>query len=532
MTDLPLTARRYLAPVVLDLDGDGIELTSFVNSTILFDMDGDGRRDRTSWTAADDGLLVYDRNGNHLVDGADEISFQALIAGAASDLEGLRFFDTNNNGLLDSGDAAYSSFWVWQDENQNGISEASEMTSLIDAEITQINLQGTRTGNVPDGRDTVIFANSTYSYADGTIGDVADSLFVFEPETPVDEPNNPGSGDGGTGGTPGTGGEMPAPPSLALQTQTYSRKAKKYRIEARDGQIFVAFKKNSNPVDPRAGAVGPAMILDFRNRDVGLLAPIILDLDGDGLELKSAKKSRATFDMDGDGVRDDTGWIGRGDGILAIDRNNDGLITSASELSFLTEKPGARSDLEALAALDSNRDGKINKDDTRFKELKIWVDGNENGITDEGELLTLTQASVTEINLNGRDNSQRVKPGENLLIATTTFTRANGTTGSVGDVALAFDPSSTRPRPATVSTWSQEQSSGLRERQFEAMREALTSVGETVRGAAAMMLAHDPLASKLALITQAIASFGPSVGENELARRDMTDSGLNFFAIS
>jgi hypothetical protein len=171
-----------------------------------------------------------------------------------------------------------------------------------------------------------------------------------------------------------------------------------------------------------------------------MLAPIILDLDGDGVEMVARDKSKASFDMDGDGRRDDTGWVGKGDGFLVIDRNNDGLITGAAELSFLTEKPGARSDLDALSALDSNRDRKIDATDLRFGELKVWVDANRNGFTDAGELRTLQSLNIASIALAGAATQQTVKPGENILLATGSFTLNDGTVRSLGDAALAFEP--------------------------------------------------------------------------------------------
>ncbi|HEX8626312.1 MAG TPA: hypothetical protein VF782_14720, partial [Allosphingosinicella sp.] len=108
---------------------------------------------------------------------------------------------------------------------------------------------------------------------------------------------------------------------------------------------------------------------------------------------------------------------------------------------FLTEKPGARSDLEALAALDSNRDRKIDATDLRFGELKVWVDSNRNGATDAGELKTLTELNIASIDLASTPTQQKVKVGDNILLATGSFTLADGTVRSLGDAALAFRPS-------------------------------------------------------------------------------------------
>ena len=61
-------------PLVLDLDGDGIE-TVGVNATthILFDHNNDGIKTGTGWVNGDDGLLVLDRNGNGIIDNGSEL---------------------------------------------------------------------------------------------------------------------------------------------------------------------------------------------------------------------------------------------------------------------------------------------------------------------------------------------------------------------------------------------------------------------------------------------------------------------------
>ena len=109
------------SPVVLDLDGDGVELTSVRDSSVRFDMDADGTRDLTGWAGADDGILAIDLNGNGIIDDSSEISFQPNVQGAISDLEGLRAYDSNGDGLIDSNDARFGDFRVWQDVNQDGI---------------------------------------------------------------------------------------------------------------------------------------------------------------------------------------------------------------------------------------------------------------------------------------------------------------------------------------------------------------------------------------------------------------------------
>jgi hypothetical protein len=58
---------RYVDPLILDLDGDGLEITA-LSKGIKFDADGDTIKTGTAWAGADYGMLVWDRNGNGTID--------------------------------------------------------------------------------------------------------------------------------------------------------------------------------------------------------------------------------------------------------------------------------------------------------------------------------------------------------------------------------------------------------------------------------------------------------------------------------
>ena len=60
-------------PLVLDLDGDGLELTARTNLSPVFDLDGDGFAEQTGWVRPDDGLLVFDQNANGHIDDIGEL---------------------------------------------------------------------------------------------------------------------------------------------------------------------------------------------------------------------------------------------------------------------------------------------------------------------------------------------------------------------------------------------------------------------------------------------------------------------------
>jgi hypothetical protein len=127
--------RNAVGPVVLDLNRDG----SLSYSHVTMDVNGDGRLDQTAWAGAQDGVLVWDKNGDGVVRDASQYAFTQY--GGQTDLQGLAAgFDSNGDGVFDAADAKFAEFAVWQDANQNGVSEAGEVRSLADLGITSINL--------------------------------------------------------------------------------------------------------------------------------------------------------------------------------------------------------------------------------------------------------------------------------------------------------------------------------------------------------------------------------------------------------
>jgi Ca2+-binding RTX toxin-like protein len=128
--------------------------------------------------------------------------------------------------------------------------------------------------------------------------------------------------------------------------------------------------------------------------------PLMLDLDGDGLELSAASGS-TLFDHDADGIRTGTGWIGSDDGILVRDLNGDGSITSGRELfgdqTVKTNGQLAGNGFDALADLDSNGDGQFTSADAAWNSVQVWRDLDQDGISDAGELFGLDDLGISRI---------------------------------------------------------------------------------------------------------------------------------------
>jgi Ca2+-binding RTX toxin-like protein len=509
------------SPIILDLDGQGVQTVSASDSLARYDMDGDGLADDTSWFGRTEGMLFLDRDGNGKVSNAGEFSFIGDVAGAHSDLEGLRAWDSNHDGILSVLDVRFNDFRIWQDKDSDGVAEDGEVMTLTTAGVKSINLTGTAvTGDTQPG-DVVVVNKGSYTRTNGATMEFIDAaLTYFSAQDQL--------------------------PSVADLAQDFAKKSKKYAITFGGGEMFVGLKKAADDLDPRAGQLSLISSMTFKNKTMGVFSPIILDLDGDGVEMKKLKKG-AYFDVDGDGHADRVGWTGTGDGFLVIDRNGDGKITDGSELTFGAEDANARNALDALSALDNNNDNVIDDKDARFGELKVWVDANRNGVTDTGELKTLTELGIKSIGLSAHNLEGQAKIGSNALISTAVFTRTDGTTGTVGDTALSFKSISSNalaalsvlrtPVAPTMIGWNHE---GDLDSAIAAMRERMENAGS---GSPLEVAQHTdqfgveipltdgldgdedmpPAASAqqlVALMTQNMAAFGTDVGHADSIRRD------------
>jgi Ca2+-binding RTX toxin-like protein len=157
--------------------------------------------------------------------------------------------------------------------------------------------------------------------------------------------------------------------------------------------------------------------------------PVVLDLNGDGVHFLSADAG-VTFDYGSGKVA--TAWAAPDDGILVHDANHDGKV-SGSEIMFAT----TGTDLQGLAVYDTNHDGKLSAADADFASFAVWQDANSNGVVDAGELKSLTEAGISSINLTSDNVSYSAANGQVEVAGTGSFTRADGTTGLLADVAFA-----------------------------------------------------------------------------------------------
>jgi Ca2+-binding RTX toxin-like protein len=160
------------SPLVIDLDGDGIELTNALTGAVYWDVDNDGFKDASAWVKADDALLVMDRNVNGIIDNHSE-----LFGNQTDGFQILAQLDTNANGKIDSGDAQFAELKIWQDLNQDGVSQADELKTLAQAGISSINLDAKTVNYQVEGND--VTSSSYVTMSDGSTRTIVDAWFKY-----------------------------------------------------------------------------------------------------------------------------------------------------------------------------------------------------------------------------------------------------------------------------------------------------------------------------------------------------------------
>ena len=165
---------KFGTPIVLDLNGDGVQTLS-IDEGVEFDILNDGSKIQTGWISGEDALLAIDNNGNGQIDDRSELFGGDIGEGFGK----LKTFDSNNDGFVDNNDVNFSQLQVWQDANENGLTEAGELVALESTNVVSLNTSYTDVFSV-DGLGNIHGEHGSATLADGRAIDMVDVYFQIE----------------------------------------------------------------------------------------------------------------------------------------------------------------------------------------------------------------------------------------------------------------------------------------------------------------------------------------------------------------
>jgi len=171
------------SPLVLDLDDDGQFTIGLAQSSVTFDLNGDGVMENVGWASANDGLLAIDLNSDGIINDGSELFGEAFGLGdgtrAKDGFAALSSLDSNQDGKISATDNAFSQLKVWRDADSDGQTDAGELSSLMDMGIESLDLSGVWSPTAENAN--VVGITSSYTTTDGSTHQMADIWFRTSP---------------------------------------------------------------------------------------------------------------------------------------------------------------------------------------------------------------------------------------------------------------------------------------------------------------------------------------------------------------
>jgi len=167
------------SPILIDLMGDGIHLTTAVTGVDFALVPGMLRR--WAWTQAgsDDAWIALDRNGNGIIDDGSELfgdHTEQPPGDSPNGFSALAVFDDDHNGAIDQNDSVWTRLRLWTDADHDGISQPDELVPLSQHGIHGISLAYSASPLIDDAGN--MFKFSAGVDADAPVGMTAYDVWL------------------------------------------------------------------------------------------------------------------------------------------------------------------------------------------------------------------------------------------------------------------------------------------------------------------------------------------------------------------
>lgn len=167
--------------------------------------------------------------------------------------------------------------------------------------------------------------------------------------------------------------------------------------------------------------------LSIREGDAKVTDPLVINFDGNAAELSDL---RFSFDLNSDGQQENVPMLTGNRGFLALDINNNNRIDNGRELFG----PSSGYGFSELAALDNDRNGWIDENDTAFNDLRVWMPSQDG----KGTLATLQEKGVGAISLAAGASEFALRTTDNRSLgqvrATSAYLFEDGRAGTVQQI--------------------------------------------------------------------------------------------------
>lgn len=160
-----LTSVSLIDPLVIDLGGDGVELST---DRFEFDLDSDGTSDQISMPTGNSGFLALDKNGDGRINNGNEL----FGTKSGDGFKDLMAYDSNHDGKIDKNDPIFDKLRIWKPDNQGN----GKLIGLGEVGIGAIYLNAQRNEQLFEGASGEVLGvqrkTAAYERTDGSIGGI------------------------------------------------------------------------------------------------------------------------------------------------------------------------------------------------------------------------------------------------------------------------------------------------------------------------------------------------------------------------